>query len=398
MAQNFPSVPQLNYSIDAITQQQLNIHGIYPNSTIKSEYSYTENNQNSTIKSDYSYTENNQDESSSNTNTTLSPDTTASESASSPECKQEISINSNPTLQNYTSNNIPLHIPETAPPVSASDLATLSLNPNISISINNEWLWKKFHVHTTEMIVTKSGRKMFPKAEYIIKGLDPNENYAVFFMIERLDDSRYKYAGGKWQYSGRADSRRETAVQPHHDGVVQSGRDIMRGVLSFDRVKLTNNAGPERKPSHFLLNSMHKYQPKLRIFHCTDNMNTLVQEHVADVMQFIAVTAYQNSEIINLKIQHNPFAKGFREGNGLDRKKSAERKSNNSRSPKPYKVPTNPLSLTNTTPNNNSSQQLMMNFNHSPWPTYSYWNPTATAGFMFNPMFNNPYNIQMPPY
>ena len=35
--------------------------------------------------------------------------------------------------------------------------------------------------------------------------------------------------------------------------------------------------------------------------------------------QFIAVTAYQNEQITQLKIDNNPFAKGFRD-NGMGRK------------------------------------------------------------------------------
>ena len=37
----------------------------------------------------------------------------------------------------------------------------------------------------------------------------------------------------------------------------------------------------------------------------------LVQES-----EFIGVTAYQNEKITQLKIDHNPFAKGFRETGG----------------------------------------------------------------------------------
>ncbi|KAK6012883.1 T-box, partial [Ostertagia ostertagi] len=38
---------------------------------------------------------------------------------------------------------------------------------------------------------------------------------------------------------------------------------------------------------------------------------------------FIAVTAYQNNEVTQLKISHNPFAKGFREGSERDRKRTS---------------------------------------------------------------------------
>ncbi|KIH42869.1 T-box [Ancylostoma duodenale] len=42
-----------------------------------------------------------------------------------------------------------------------------------------------------------------------------------------------------------------------------------------------------------------------------------------DYTEFIAVTAYQNNEVTQLKICHNPFAKGFREGSERDRKRTS---------------------------------------------------------------------------
>lgn len=67
---------------------------------------------------------------------------------------------------------------------------------------------------------------------------------------------------------------------------------------------------------------MHKYQPRLHIVQANDiftmrwhSFNT----YTFDETQFIAVTAYQNEQITQLKIDNNPFAKGFRD-NGMGRK------------------------------------------------------------------------------
>ncbi|VDK58107.1 unnamed protein product [Cylicostephanus goldi] len=40
------------------------------------------------------------------------------------------------------------------------------------------------------MIVTKGGRKIFPKIEYKIFGMKPDEPYAVMLRIERVDEMR----------------------------------------------------------------------------------------------------------------------------------------------------------------------------------------------------------------
>ena len=61
---------------------------------------------------------------------------------------------------------------------------------------------------------------------------------------------------------------------------------------------------------------MHKYQPRFHIARCDDISKLSYCQHKTFVfpeMQFIAVTAYQNEKITQLKIDHNPFAKGFRD-------------------------------------------------------------------------------------
>lgn len=67
---------------------------------------------------------------------------------------------------------------------------------------------------------------------------------------------------------------------------------------------------------------MHKYQPRIHIVEC-DNINDLMFKqfftYAFPNTTFIAVTAYQNSRVTKLKIEHNPFAKGFRERQGSKR-------------------------------------------------------------------------------
>lgn len=84
-----------------------------------------------------------------------------------------------------------------------------------------------------------------------------------------------------------------------------------------------------------LLNSMHKYIPRLSIIQTSSEPNDSLSSlpkytFTFPETQFIAVTAYQNTDvsilfpsrffqpnllfqITQLKIDNNPFAKGFRE-------------------------------------------------------------------------------------
>ncbi|KAL8597199.1 T-box transcription factor tbx3 [Nucella lapillus] len=74
--------------------------------------------------------------------------------------------------------------------------------------------------------------------------------------------------------------------------------------------------------SSIILNSMHKYQPRVHVVQANDIFTmrwTTFNTATFPETSFIAVTAYQNEQITQLKIDNNPFAKGFRD-NGMGRK------------------------------------------------------------------------------
>ena len=89
-------------------------------------------------------------------------------------------------------------------------------------------------------------------------------------------------------------------------------------------------------PNMLVLNSMHKYEPRVHIVEC-DNLADLMYKQFSTYRfsntQFIVVTAYQNSQVTKLKIEHNPFAKGFRE------RASKRGFGQNNGNPKPKKRP-----------------------------------------------------------
>lgn len=62
---------------------------------------------------------------------------------------------------------------------------------------------------------------------------------------------------------------------------------------------------------------MHKYQIQIVIKQLNDKKETIDTRKVLfKETAFIAVTAYQNDDITQLKIDHNPFAKAFRDSTG----------------------------------------------------------------------------------
>ncbi|XP_013880498.1 T-box transcription factor TBX3 [Austrofundulus limnaeus] len=183
-------------------------------------------------------------------------------------------------------------------------------------------LWRQFHTCTTEMIITKSGRRMFPPLRLRCTGMDRKASYILLMDIVAADDFRYKFQNSRWMVAGKADPEMPRCLYIHPDSPGSGEQWMSRGV-SFHKLKLTNNISD--KHGFTILNSLHKYQPRFHIVK-SSNLSQLpystFKTYIFPETQFIAVTAYQNDKITQLKIDNNPFAKGFRDtGNGRREKR-----------------------------------------------------------------------------
>ncbi|CAO2584126.1 T-box transcription factor TBX10 [Lemmus lemmus] len=186
-------------------------------------------------------------------------------------------------------------------------------NPCVSsvmVQLEMKPLWEEFNQLGTEMIVTKAGRRMFPTFQVKILGMDTLADYALLMDFIPLDDKRYRYAfhSSAWLVAGKADPATPGRVHFHPDSPAK-GAQWMRQIVSFDKLKLTNNLMDDN--GHIILNSMHRYQPRFHVVFVDPQEN--FKSFVFTETQFTAVTAYQNHRITQLKIASNPFAKGFRE-------------------------------------------------------------------------------------
>ncbi|XP_041259510.1 T-box brain protein 1 [Onychostruthus taczanowskii] len=184
----------------------------------------------------------------------------------------------------------------------------------------NRPLWLKFHRHQTEMIITKQGRRMFPNLSFNISGLDPTAHYNIFVDVILADPNHWRFQGGKWVPCGKADTNVQGNRVYMHPDSPNTGAHWMRQEISFGKLKLTNNKGASNNNGQMVvLQSLHKYQPRLHVVEVNEdgtedtNQPGRVQTFTFPETQFIAVTAYQNTDITQLKIDHNPFAKGFRD-------------------------------------------------------------------------------------
>ncbi|XP_053289016.1 T-box transcription factor TBX20 isoform X1 [Pleuronectes platessa] len=193
----------------------------------------------------------------------------------------------------------------------------------ISCTLETKELWDKFHELGTEMIITKSGRRMFPTIRVSFSGVDQDSKYIVLMDIVPVDNKRYRYAyhRSSWLVAGKADPPLPARLYVHPDSPF-TGEQLMKQMVSFEKVKLTNNELDQH--GHIILNSMHKYQPRVHIIkkkeHTASLLNLKSEEFRTFVFVetvFTAVTAYQNQLITKLKIDSNPFAKGFRDSSRL---------------------------------------------------------------------------------
>uniref|UniRef100_A0A8C6PAK3 T-box transcription factor 5a n=1 Tax=Nothobranchius furzeri TaxID=105023 RepID=A0A8C6PAK3_NOTFU len=170
----------------------------------------------------------------------------------------------------------------------------------IKVYLHERELWMKFHEVGTEMIITKAGRRMFPSFKVKVTGLNPKTKYILLMDVVPADDHRYKFADNKWSVTGKAEPAMPGRLYVHPDSPA-TGAHWMRQLVSFQKLKLTNN---HLDPfGHIILNSMHKYQPRIHIVKADENngfgsKNTAFCTHVFTETAFIAVTSYQNHKAV----------------------------------------------------------------------------------------------------
>ncbi|XP_053673675.1 T-box protein H15-like [Anopheles nili] len=200
----------------------------------------------------------------------------------------------------------------------------------VQCHLETKELWDKFNELGTEMIITKTGRRMFPTVRVSFSGplrqVTPADRYVVLLDVVPVDNRRYRYAYHRsaWLVAGKADPPPPARLYAHPDTPL--GADALRKqVISFEKVKLTNNEMD--KNGQIVLNSMHRYQPRIHLARLGPGQNIpITPKELSDVDHktyvfpetiFTAVTAYQNQLITKLKIDSNPFAKGFRDSSRL---------------------------------------------------------------------------------
>ncbi|KAF2987661.1 hypothetical protein EK904_004860, partial [Melospiza melodia maxima] len=139
-------------------------------------------------------------------------------------------------------------------------------------------LWEQFHKRGTEMVITKSGRRMFPPFKVRCTGLDKKAKYILLMDIVAADDCRYKFHNSRWMVAGKADPEMPKRMYIHPDSPA-TGEQWMSKVVTFHKLKLTNN-----------ISDKHGFLPY-----------STFRTYVFPETEFIAVTAYQNDKQLTLQ-------------------------------------------------------------------------------------------------
>merc|ERR1719192_2742684 len=178
---------------------------------------------------------------------------------------------------------------------------------SVKCTLDNKDLWDKFCEFGTEMIITRTGRRMFPTVRVSFGNVDPEpgSKYLVLLDIVPCDNKRYRYAyhRSSWLVAGKADPAPPHRLYCHPDAPFTA----------------------EQLRKQVIFNSMHKFQPRIYLVkRCegrsgpvTDVEKEKYRTFVFPETIFTAVTAYQNQLITKLKIESNPFAKGFRDSSTM---------------------------------------------------------------------------------
>ena len=122
---------------------------------------------------------------------------------------------------------------------------------------------------------------MFPPFQVRLQGLDPSSKYILMMDFVPVDDKRYRYAfhSSKWLVAGKADSSVPGRVHIHPDSPC-TGQQWMKQIVSFDKLKLTNNLMDDNgHVSHFfheMFSFMNTVNPHLRAIPVIDSSTDLI--------------------------------------------------------------------------------------------------------------------------
>ncbi|PNF24421.1 hypothetical protein B7P43_G09695 [Cryptotermes secundus] len=113
-------------------------------------------------------------------------------------------------------------------------------------------------------------RRMFPAYKVRVTGLDKKAKYILLMDIVAADDCRYKFHNSRWMVAGKADPEMPKRMYIHPDSP-STGEQWMQKVVSFHKLKLTNNISDK----HGFVSTVRLYQHNTLLLDLIRNMAIL---------------------------------------------------------------------------------------------------------------------------
>ncbi|CAF1219482.1 unnamed protein product [Didymodactylos carnosus] len=125
--------------------------------------------------------------------------------------------NQQQSLQNSRNSIKKSYIEPVDETIGSNSLGTNDDDDDPKVELDNKQLWHEFHNHGTEMVITKSGRRMFPAFKVKVTGLSEQVKYVFLMDIQAADNHRYKFHNSKWMIAGNADPEMPKRLYVHPD-------------------------------------------------------------------------------------------------------------------------------------------------------------------------------------
>ncbi|CAI2349050.1 unnamed protein product [Caenorhabditis sp. 36 PRJEB53466] len=226
----------------------------------------------------------------------------------------------------YSNEQVPQNAPTMSVPVNGHQ-------PPVVYLLDKEQLWSKYFGMPNEMMVINTGRELFPKLKYGVKGLNPNAVYTISIVLQRKSDNIMKYEEGEWKESSKP------VDGPEYTNCFtlgsMRGHQWMNAGIDAEDLKIYNAANPKKvggKPvdpndrlaaaraaakaqklretqaKSIEVKTLTKYLPVVTIWEWfPDGTGRTVQSFSAPETQFLTCTGYKNPTICDMKSIDNKY-------------------------------------------------------------------------------------------
>ncbi|CAD6198470.1 unnamed protein product [Caenorhabditis auriculariae] len=179
----------------------------------------------------------------------------------------------------------------------------------ITATLLTEEMWRECDRLGNEMIVSKSGRSLFPRLCYKLGNMDPNASYSIGLSLSLCSERVFIYSREheNWLETNRG-ANQHVASTVWGSAAALKGEDWMKTPLMFS-VHLSNST-EEVAEKTLPIHSRHMYNPVLTIYRESPQGLLPVSVFEFSFTKFISTTTYQNQNILNFKVANNKYSRG----------------------------------------------------------------------------------------